>query len=134
MATLSLGSHAVFHYYRYKPPDIPAAPTDTGTTSSGTSARGRAIDPAPVLSLLLEPRSLVIARSALYDAPLHRIDGVPADAFPAPADEARIANADLLADEGLRDVVRRGGSLARGPRYSLTCRDVARVAALPVRR
>ncbi|EPS98901.1 hypothetical protein FOMPIDRAFT_1031202 [Fomitopsis schrenkii] len=137
VATLSLGSHAVFHYYRYEPsPDSDSATT---TAPSDTSTRGRAIDPAPIFSVLLEPRSLVITRSALYQTHLHGIDGVHTDFFPAPVpsteDRAggavRIANADLLAGEVMRDVVKNGGRLARGPRYSLTCRDVARVAALP---
>ena len=138
VATLSLGSHAVFHYYRYKPPATSDSEAATEASEPDTaSTRGRAIDPSPIFSVLLEPRSLVITRSALYQAHLHGIDGVHTDVFPASTEDGssmRIANADLLADKGMRDVVKNGGRLVRGPRYSLTCRDVARVAALPVKR
>lgn len=123
----------MFHYYRYAPPHDSDLET-TISPDAPVSSRGRAIDPAPVLSVLLEPRSLIITRSTLYQAYLHGIDGVHTDVFTAPTEESgavRMANADLLADEVIRDVVKNGGRLARGPRYSLTCRDVARVATLP---
>ncbi|KAH9837750.1 uncharacterized protein C8Q71DRAFT_754299 [Rhodofomes roseus] len=123
VATLSLGSHAVFHYYRYKP----------STTADSASNQGRAIDPDPVFSVFLEPRSLVITRASLYQTHLHGIDGVHADVFPAPSDtasgsSARIANVELLGDAPTRELVANGGTLERRARYSLTCRDVARVA------
>ncbi|OBZ74875.1 Alpha-ketoglutarate-dependent dioxygenase alkB 6 [Grifola frondosa] len=122
VATLSLGSHAVFHYYRYSPHD------EVG------GAMGKAIDPVPVMSLLLEPRSLVITTSSMYTALLHGIDGVEEDVFPAAAVDGsrpvpQIANADLLAGEFERTAVANGGVLKRGTRYSLTCRDVEKVAS-----
>jgi alkylated DNA repair protein alkB homolog 6 len=36
----------------------------------------------------------------------------------------RVANAGMLVDERVRDVVQNGGRLERGTRVSLTCRDV----------
>ena len=44
------------------------------------------------------------------------------------ASGVRIANAELLRGEEARAVVYEGGTLVRATRYSLTCRDVARVA------
>ncbi len=40
----------------------------------------------------------------------------------------KIANRDLLAGEEVLRVIRHGGTLNRTVRYSLTCRDVWRVA------
>ncbi|TFY56060.1 hypothetical protein EVJ58_g7863 [Rhodofomes roseus] len=109
VATLSLGSHALFHYYRYKP----------STTADSASNQGRAIDPDPVFSVFLEPRSLVITRASLYQTHLHGIDGVHADVFPAPSDtasgsSARIANVELLGDAPTRELVAERGN-ARAP-------------------
>jgi len=121
--TCSLGAHTVMHYYRY------ARSSDSALSGD---EKARSIDPAPVLSLLLEPRSLVITTDALYTAHLHGIGAVHADTFPAPgtggASGVRIANAELLRDEEARAMVQEGGTLVRATRYSLTCRDVARVA------
>ncbi|GBE86956.1 hypothetical protein BKA93DRAFT_391398 [Sparassis latifolia] len=130
VATLSLGSHALFHYYRYKfREDCPEGEEE----DSSSSGRGRAIDPAPILSVLLEPRSLVITRSSLYTSHLHGIEDVEEDIFSLPGGDSfgrslRIANADLLTGTTERDVVMGGGVLKRETRYSLTCRDVAKVA------
>ncbi|TFY55587.1 hypothetical protein EVG20_g9267 [Dentipellis fragilis] len=152
VATLSLGSHAVFHYYQYKPDahaleDIDATEQSPSPTAAATGGAGRAINPTPVLSVLLEPRSLVITTSALYTGGLHGIDGVQTDIFAAPSLSSwgeegdktpesngwvgvLIANAHMLAGEREREVVLRGGTLKRGARYSLTCRDVGRVSGL----
>ncbi|KAH8104126.1 hypothetical protein BXZ70DRAFT_888551 [Cristinia sonorae] len=129
VATLSLGSHTVFHYYQYKldEEDTLSAPT--------SEARGKSIDKTPVLSMLLEPRSLVITTSSLYTSHLHGIDDVHEDLFyqgdveSSVGTKLTVANADLLADEGVKDVVLKGGVLKREVRYSLTCRDVEKVAA-----
>ncbi|VDB92215.1 unnamed protein product [Peniophora sp. CBMAI 1063] len=102
VATLSLGSHTVMHYYRYN------SPSD------------RSIDPSPVLSLLLEPRSLVITTAALYTECLHGIEGVGEDVLGG----VRLANGGMVPSE------RRDGVMGRGTRYSLTCRDVERVASV----
>ncbi|KAI0062968.1 hypothetical protein BV25DRAFT_1884659 [Artomyces pyxidatus] len=124
VATLSLGSHTVMHYYRYAPSD----PAEGG-------GAGRAIEPAPALSLLLEPRSLVITSSALYSAHLHGISAVEEDTFTGPGDSKDshgfcVANANLLVGAREKSVVEGGGALRRGTRYSLTCRDVSRVAKI----
>lgn len=42
----------------------------------------------------------------------------------------RIANMELLQDEGIKSTIERGEILRRSVRYSLTCRDVGRVANL----
>ena len=42
----------------------------------------------------------------------------------------RIANLELLQDEGIKSTIERGDILRRSVRYSLTCRDVGRVANL----
>ncbi|KAI0742945.1 hypothetical protein C8Q80DRAFT_1273523 [Daedaleopsis nitida] len=147
VATLSLGAHTVFHYYQYasdERPDSPnrdppsqiptkdaTPPGAVATAMGGTSGTGRPIDPTPVLSLLLEPRSLVITTAALYTSHLHGIDEVTEDSF-APGGRSpgeKIANAGLLHGQAERTAVGDGGTLERGLRYSLTCRDVEKVTA-----
>ena len=128
VATLSLGSHAVFHYYAYKADD---GAQDGPETTAPMNGQGRPIDPAPVASVLLEPRSLIITTGALYVNHLHGIDEVEEDAFPAPGaapgPSPAIANVGQLGSDATRRVVQDGGTLRREARYSLTCRDVARV-------
>ncbi|KDQ55970.1 hypothetical protein JAAARDRAFT_36761 [Jaapia argillacea MUCL 33604] len=137
VATISLASHAVFHYYRYQ--------SGHGTTDhSGaiSASRGRSIDPNPVLSVLLEPRSLIVTTSSLYTSHLHGIEELEEDSFTISSQDftqgqaavvgspllPRIANVDLLQSASVRRVVEEGGTLRRGTRYSLTCRDVEKVA------
>jgi alkylated DNA repair protein alkB family protein 6 len=48
-------------------------------TSAKADPKGRAIDPVPVLSLLLEPRSLIITSGELYASHLHGIDAISED-------------------------------------------------------
>jgi len=103
--------------------------------------KGRIIDKTPVLSLLLEPRSLVITSSSLYTSHLHGIDAMTEDCVSASdntimdAEPVRVANADLLGDPDTKKAVLQGRKLARETRYSLTCRDVARVASrIPFRK
>lgn len=121
VATLTLGSHAVFHYYRYKADSDPSdqAPEDVG--------KGRPISTPPVMTVLLEPRSLIITTSELYTNHLHGIDGVEEDVFPS--SRYQVDNAPLLGDEAAKGAVQNGGTLKREVRYSLTCRDVERVAS-----
>ncbi|KAJ7459498.1 hypothetical protein B0H11DRAFT_1872896 [Mycena galericulata] len=130
VATLSLGSHTVFHYYQYKE-DAVGEPQD--------KREGRSIDPAPVLSLFLEPRSLVISEQALYLTHLHAIREIEEDpitagnaaAPPMLADlGVPIANWDRVTGADAIRVMSEGGVLKRGTRYSLTCRDVEKVAQL----
>ena len=83
------------------------------------------------MTVLLEPRSLVITTSDLYTRHLHGIDDVTEDAFPEPSLRgAPIANANMLQGLEYRKVVETGGTLKRDVRYSLTCRDVERVMKL----
>ncbi|KAH9851290.1 hypothetical protein C2E23DRAFT_251443 [Lenzites betulinus] len=138
VATLSLGSHTVFHYYKYRS-DASDTPTQTeqsaGTTTAAgpllAAGSGRPIDPTPIHSLLLEPRSLVITTGALYTTHLHGIDELLEDKFVEDGrpPQERIANFGMLRGKAERDTVASGGILERGMRYSLTCRDVEKVAA-----
>ena len=129
VATLSLGSHTVFNYYQYKADDDTASPSNAG---SAPPHSGRPIDPKPILSLLLEPRSLVITTSSLYESHLHGIDELFEDRFniDGTTPQQRIANYDALTDKDARGAIEAGGILERGLRYSLTCRDVERVSAV----
>ncbi|OJT11308.1 Alpha-ketoglutarate-dependent dioxygenase alkB -like protein [Trametes pubescens] len=139
VATLSLGSHTVFHYYKYRPDDESSPSTQSeqsaGTTTAAgpmiVSGAGRPIDPTPVFSLLLEPRSLVITTSSLYTAHLHGINELLEDKFveDGRVPGERIANFDMLKEGAEKAAVASGGILERGMRYSLTCRDVEKVHA-----
>ncbi|KDQ08932.1 hypothetical protein BOTBODRAFT_191399 [Botryobasidium botryosum FD-172 SS1] len=142
VATISLGSHAVFNYYRYKAPP-PEEEIDEDEASR--TSRGRAIHPDPVFSIFLEPRSLIITTSSLYTDHLHGIDPLEEDIFasaltsPPSSDTTedsdldaekhrgiRVVNWEQIKDEETRRVLEEGGSLKRGTRVSLTCRVVER--------
>jgi len=137
VATLSLGSHTVMHYYQYTPS---AAEKDNGSSkdvpeSKSASAGRGPIDKEPVLTLFLEPRSLVITRSQLYTHHLHGIDGITRDVIHPSGSQCevdsissdRIANRHLVHSESLRTILDRGGELERTKRISLTFRDVEKV-------
>jgi alkylated DNA repair protein alkB family protein 6 len=124
VATISLGSHAVFHYYQY-------------AQGSTAASEGQVIDSTPVHSIFLEPRSLIITASSLYTFNLHGIRGIEEDEFtlieeggnPLLADlRVPISNWNLVTANSKRKVIEGGGNLRRGVRYSLTCRDVEKVA------
>ncbi|KIK09666.1 hypothetical protein K443DRAFT_393802 [Laccaria amethystina LaAM-08-1] len=129
VATVSLGSHSVFNYYKYEQEEA------ITTESRG---EGRIINMNPTLSLLLEPRSLIISCGDKYTSHLHGIQGVQEDLISSEGPEeilpehipVRIANLELLQDEGIKSTIERGEILRRSVRYSLTCRDVGRVANL----
>jgi len=134
VATISLGSHTVFHYYQYNPAD------DRLQHGRGTPANegGRSIDPKPVLTLFLEPRSLVISRGPMYTSHLHGIRETFEDRIsrsnknmpPTLTDfDVHIANWEMLSGQEAKKVMQEGGVLQRGVRYSLTCRDVERVSS-----
>lgn len=106
VATLSLGSHTVMHYY--------------------DSAAGNARKPK--LSLFLEPRSLVITAQEQYTKYAHGIDAVSEDRVAG--GDLELANAGMLGNRdssGASSLLAGGDVLSRQTRYSLTCRDVARV-------
>jgi len=130
VATISLGSHAMFHYYQYDTEGSPSAPEDNARQA------GRVINPRPVLSVLLEPGSVIVTTSSLYQSYLHGIQEIEEDQFcisqngePIVAGlEVSVANWNLLTStQG--QAIRSGGTLTRGTRYSLTCRDVAKVSS-----
>ncbi|KAF8841874.1 hypothetical protein BDN67DRAFT_989507 [Paxillus ammoniavirescens] len=123
VATLSLGSHAIFHYYAYSSGDGPMQ-----------ASSGRTINPAPVLSVFLEPRSVIITTGDLYTSHLHGIDEVTHDNFIGDGrlrcqtgEEVVVSNWQAVQAEGMRDVLHFGGTLSRETRFSLTCRDVEKV-------
>ncbi|QRV80249.1 2OG-Fe(II) oxygenase family protein [Ceratobasidium sp. AG-Ba] len=148
VATLSLGSHTIMDYYRYQ---------NSSDATNGPGSSGKVIDPAPVLRLLLEPRSLVITHGSLYAEHLHGIAGVERDIIiskehlpsataekPPRNDNSQmifsqdIANTPLLGDPSLRArlaLLESQGvpdctiELERHTRTSLTCRVVERTAS-----
>ncbi|KIJ18305.1 hypothetical protein PAXINDRAFT_175391 [Paxillus involutus ATCC 200175] len=129
VSTLSLGSHAVFHYYAYSSEDEPMQ------VDSPRASSGRTINPAPVLSVFLEPRSVIITTGDLYTSHLHGIDEATHDNFMGngrlrcqTGEEVVVSNWQAVQAEGMRDVLHFGGTLSRETRFSLTCRDVEKVA------
>jgi alkylated DNA repair protein alkB homolog 6 len=135
VATISVGSQALFHYYQYE-----QSSCGEGMGRDGQST-GRSINPEPIMSMLLEPRSAVFTSKALYLEHLHgyessfyeshfltihhRIEEVTADDFAADCG-ATVANLHMLSED-TRNKIQRGESLIRGTRLSLTCRDIEKV-------
>ncbi|KAE9396218.1 hypothetical protein BT96DRAFT_996937 [Gymnopus androsaceus JB14] len=118
VATISLGSHTVFHYYRYT----------TGTQGQvyvpePDVGEARIVDPTPVLSVLLEPRSVIITSRSMYTSHLHGIREQKADHITAGTDETHppkftdlnvdVANWRLLAGKQATEAVINGGILER---------------------
>jgi alkylated DNA repair protein alkB family protein 6 len=85
----------------------------------------------PKLSLLLEPRSLIITAQDQYTEYSHGIDAISEDRVAR--GNLDLANAGMLGmlgnggSSGVASLLAEGGVLSRQTRYSLTCRDVARV-------
>ncbi|KAH7338953.1 hypothetical protein B0J17DRAFT_659277 [Rhizoctonia solani] len=79
VATLTLSSHAVMEYYRYR--ENSQIVSDDPATKSDEENFGKIIDPVPILRLLLGPRSLVITHGLLYTQHLHGISGARYDIF-----------------------------------------------------
>jgi alkylated DNA repair protein alkB family protein 6 len=85
---------------------------------------------APKLSLFLEPRSLVITAQEQYTERAHGIDAVSEDRVVTGDPGLGLANAGMLGNGGCSGAARLLGDgevLSRQTRFSLTCRDVARV-------
>jgi alkylated DNA repair protein alkB family protein 6 len=79
---------------------------------------------APKFSLFLEPRSVVITAKEQYTECAHGIDAVSEDRM----EDLELANAGMLSGRGSSGAAPgEGRVLSRQTRYSLTCRDVARV-------
>ncbi|PPR02292.1 hypothetical protein CVT24_011630 [Panaeolus cyanescens] len=129
VATLSLQSHTVFHYYKYREEE-----------DGSTTCTARSIDKSPVLSLLLEPRSLVISSGEMYTAHLHGrvilwptpIDAIEEDVVVTDVSNnpsaVSVSNFDRLDNQSLKTAIESREPLRRSVRYSLTCRDIARVS------
>ncbi|KAF9074374.1 hypothetical protein BDP27DRAFT_1258892 [Rhodocollybia butyracea] len=129
VATISLRSHTAFHYYRY-----------TTENQDVLDATARIIVPTPVLSVLLEPRSVIITSGSMYTSHLHGIQEQKVDHITAGDGETGcppkftdldvvVANWRLLTGTQVKSAMFKGGALERGVRYSLTCRDVEKVAS-----
>ncbi|KAG6330779.1 hypothetical protein ID866_8309 [Astraeus odoratus] len=132
VATISLGSHTVLHYFRYNPESEAMLESKTLLPDGGRN--GWSIDPAPVLSMFLEPRSAIITTGDLYTSYLHGIDEMTSDVFTGSGtlrrgrgEEVTIANWQNIEDPDMTEIVYHGGVLPRATRYSLTCRDVEKV-------
>lgn len=149
MATVSLGSHTILHYYRYQEESGLQDDFNSSVESPPTmDSHSRPIDPRPALSILLEPRSLVVTTDDLYRFHLHGIDDVATDHFlphgpgtepltdseeatretnpKCPIDRISVANWTLLGDSDILNTLREGSSLKRSTRTSLTCRVIER--------
>ncbi|KZP05381.1 hypothetical protein FIBSPDRAFT_907000 [Athelia psychrophila] len=128
VATISLGSHAVFHYYQY------AIESDVSASAGASLQAGRTINPRPVLSVLLEPCSAIVTTSSLYISHLHGIQDIEEDTVSITEDghafvaglESPVANWHMLSPTKAQ-AMHSGDILRRGTRYSLTCRDVEKV-------
>ncbi|EGN94640.1 hypothetical protein SERLA73DRAFT_114083 [Serpula lacrymans var. lacrymans S7.3] len=133
VATISLGSHTVFHYYRYNSDDSLSSADTTTSPAKG----GQVIDSTPILSVFLEPRSAIITTGSLYTQHLHGIEETRFDTFSADGVvsltnspcKIPIANWKMVRDEQACMTLHEGGTLGRRARYSLTCRDVEKVAS-----
>ncbi|KAG2117085.1 uncharacterized protein F5147DRAFT_671115 [Suillus discolor] len=130
VATISLGSHTIFHYYQYN------KDKDSLSVDPGSTRMGRSVNPAPSLSLFLEPRSVVVTTGELYTTHLHGIDEVDADTFTGDGflllpngSHSQIVNRHMIKDETVARMIESGGTVERTTRYSLTCRDVEKVAS-----
>jgi len=102
-------------------------------------ATGRSVESAPLLTLILEPRSVVVTMGDFYRH-LHGIDEVDTDTFAGDGflllpdgSQSLIVNRHMIQNQSIADVVQLGGSIERTTRYSLTCRDVEKVAGVPSR-
>ncbi|KAH0580022.1 hypothetical protein H2248_002837 [Termitomyces sp. 'cryptogamus'] len=135
VATISIGSHSVFHYYKFNTQDDQTS-YETGPLWPEDRDDGRIINRTPVLTVFLEPRSLVISRELMYISHLHGIEGTFQDRIfrkdknkaPTVTDlNVDIANWEMLSGQEIKKVIEEGGILPRNVRYSLTCRDVERV-------
>ncbi|KAF9262042.1 hypothetical protein L218DRAFT_960641 [Marasmius fiardii PR-910] len=147
VATISLGSHTMFHYYRYKSGEEGAIEGAIEGADLGPKAQkdpititGRSVDPVPVLSVLLEPRSVVITTAKFYTSHLHGISEVSEDLIISGKEDERprvvllggrsvgIDNWEAVVGDRYKAVLQTGGTLKREPRHSLTCRDVVRIS------
>ena len=108
VCTVSLGAHTVLDVY--------------GKDGDGVG-RGRR------WRVLQERRSLLVTMGECYEGCLHGIEGVDVDeGLGALGPEGGgVVNWGVLREETRGEVERGGGSLRRGVRVSLTCRDVVRV-------
>ncbi|KAJ8073051.1 hypothetical protein PM082_019919 [Marasmius tenuissimus] len=142
VATISLGSHTMFHYYRYKPDRVEADLNGLQEHGGSEAPEGRTVDPTPVLTVLLEPRSVVITTGDFYRNHLHGISGLAEDTIVPGVTENSVPRVTVAEDTENGDTrveianwrhlsessYTAGRRLERGARYSLTCRDVLRVS------
>lgn len=114
--------------YRYASQDAQA----DSNKPADFSAKAR--EQLPRFSILQEPRSLLITQGAAYKFFLH---GIAEREIDDNKHLSTVTNGDMVADASIRDTIRKAKevgdstsehSLQRQLRYSLTLRDVERVA------
>ena len=129
VATVSLGGHTLLEVYRYASQD--ASQSDKSKPAD-SSAKAR--EQHPRFSILQEPRSLLITQGAAYKFFLH---GIAERQIDNDKHLSTVTNGEMIADMAIRENVRRAKeagdsnsdyALQRQLRYSLTLRDVERVA------
>lgn len=131
VATVSVGGTTLLDVYRYANEEEQQVYRQQMVKENKEAPTARAREQKPRFSILQEPRSLLITRGSAYRLFLHGIAQRTSDDA---AHLAAVTNGDMLGDEKLRKAVsqaKRGKletSLQRQIRYSLTLRDVERVA------
>ncbi|KAK1230989.1 hypothetical protein PQX77_005899, partial [Marasmius sp. AFHP31] len=128
-------------------PNLEADTRESQESNGSEALEGRTVDPIPVLTVLLEPRSVVVTTGEFYKNHLHGISGLTEDTIVPGATEDPVPHVTIAEDTGNDDArveianwqhlsenfYTARGRLERGTRYSLTCRDVLRVSrATPV--
>ncbi|GAB1526064.1 hypothetical protein RhiTH_009230 [Rhizoctonia solani] len=121
-------------YYQYLEPSQEDAPDPSVKTSGGNA--GKVIDPAPILRLLLEPRSLVVTHGVLYTHHLHGISGAHSDVFASSHEDIGKLKAKYLGEERNVELANQADQesrlahihLERRTRASLTCRVVEKTS------
>ncbi|XP_059473180.1 alpha-ketoglutarate-dependent dioxygenase alkB homolog 6 [Neocloeon triangulifer] len=117
VTTITCGSHTLLDFFTPRTDDELDVRSDQTENKSCDSAR------EPVVSLLLEPRSLVIVQDEMYNKMLHSI---AERGFDEISSDKKIANLHLCSETYAQK-----GSCERGTRYSLTIRHVPKTKKLP---
>ncbi|KAK3753621.1 hypothetical protein QZH41_014728, partial [Actinostola sp. cb2023] len=112
VSTINLGSHSVLNFYRHIDRIVAETPENKDTSTDGL---GDSLNNRHSMSLLLEPRSLLLLTGDLYKSYLHGIDTITQDIL-----DDFITNIDFCR-------AKLGETLTRSKRVSLTIRYVPKV-------
>ncbi|XP_005106234.1 alpha-ketoglutarate-dependent dioxygenase alkB homolog 6 isoform X2 [Aplysia californica] len=118
VSTISLGSHTLLDFYYHLTNTGNSAPSDSKDNPSCETSASEAVSSFKdrhFLSVLLEPRSLVLVCDEMYKVHLHGIDERTCDVI-----TEKVANLDFIS-------AKVGDQLERGTRVSLTIRNVPKV-------